>query len=123
MNDECVVDLYGTAIEIGIQQRFCKFAANIFQNGPPVLRTIASVALDNPISVFCNNYNTIIGHDNLRWLEVRDNLHNDWLVSLPGDLTWRVNALREVLGMRDGTHVSVLTYDETNDFIDDICLN
>ena len=26
-------------MEIGIQQRFCKFVANIFQNGTPVLRT------------------------------------------------------------------------------------
>ena len=42
---------------------FCKFVANIFQNGTPVLRTIVLI---------CNT-----------------------------------NALREVLGMRDGTHVFV----------------
>ena len=35
-------------IEIGIQQRFCKFAANIFQNGSPVLQTITMTALNNP---------------------------------------------------------------------------
>ena len=42
-------------MEIGIQQRFCKFVANIFQNGSPVLRTIVSTALNNPLSVFCSN--------------------------------------------------------------------
>ena len=39
-------------MEIGIQQRFCKFVANIFQNGTPVLRTIVLTALNNPLSVF-----------------------------------------------------------------------
>ena len=110
-------------IEIGIQQRFCKFVANIFQNGTPVLKTIVSTALDNPLSVFCSNYNTIIGHGNFNCLEVRANLHNDWFASLSGDLVCSANALRDLLGMRDGTHVSFLSIDETRDFIDDICLN
>ena len=110
-------------MEIGIQQRFCKFVANIFQNGTPVLRTIVSTALNNPLSVFCSNYNTIIGHGNMNCLEVRANLYKDWLASLSGGLICNANALRELLGMRDGTHVSVLSFDETIYFIDDICLN
>ena len=109
-------------MEIGIQQRFCKFVANIFQNGTPVLRTIVSTALNNPLSVFCRNYNTICGHGNMNCLEVRANLYKDWLASLSGGLICNANALRELLGMRDGTHVSVLSFDETRDFID-ICLN
>ena len=56
-------------------------------------------------------------------LEVRANLYKDWLASLSGGLICNANALRELLGMRDGTHVSVLSFDETRDFIDDICLN
>ena len=56
-------------------------------------------------------------------MAVRANLYNDWLASLSLDLTDSVNALRELLGMRDGTTISVLSYDETRDFIDDICLN
>ena len=110
-------------MEIGIQQRFCKFVANIFQNGTPVLRTIVSTALNNPLSVFCSNYNTICGHGNVNCLEVRANLYKDWLASMSGGLICNANALRELLGMRDGTHVSVLSFDETRDFIDDICLN
>ena len=110
-------------MEIGIQQRFCKFVANIFQNGTPVLRTIVSTALNNPLSVFCSNYNTICGHGNMNCMEVRANLYKDWLASLSGGLIYNANALRELLGMRDGTHVSVLSFDETRDFIDDICLN
>ena len=96
-------------MEIGIQQRFCKFVANIFQNGTPVLRTIVLTALNNPLSVFCCNYNTTISHGNTNCLEVRANLYKDWLASLSGDLTCNANALRELLGMRDGTHVSVLS--------------
>ena len=110
-------------MEFGIQQRFCKFVANIFQNGTPVLRAIVSTALNNPLSVFCSNYNTICGHGNVNCLEVRDNLYKDWLASMSGGLICNANALRELLGMRDGTHVSVLSFDETRDFIDDICLN
>ena len=110
-------------MEIGIQQRFCKFVVNIFQNGTPVLRTIVSTALNNPLSVFCSNYNTICGHGNMNCLEVRANLYKDSLASLSGGLICNANALRELLGMRDGTHVSVLSFDETRDFIDDICLN
>ena len=37
---------------ISIQQIFCKFVANIFQNGTPELRTIVLTALKNPLSVF-----------------------------------------------------------------------
>ena len=110
-------------MEIGIQQRFCKFVANIFQNGTPVLRTIVSTALNNPLSVFCSNYNTVCGHGNMNCLEVRANLYKDWLASLFGGLICNANALRELLGMRDCTHVSVLSFDETRDFIKDICLN
>ena len=110
-------------MEIDIQQRFCKFVANIFQNGTPVLRTIVSTALNNPLSVFCSNSNTICGHGNMNCLEVRANLYKDWLASLSGGLICNANALRELLGMRDGTHVSVLSFDETREFIDDICLN
>ena len=93
---------------IGIQQRFCKFVANIFQNGTQVLRTIVLTALNNPLSVFCSNYNTIIGHGNMNCMDVSANLYKDWLSSLSGDLICNANALRELLGMRDGTHVSVL---------------
>ena len=96
-------------MEIGIQQRVCKFVANIFQNDTPVLRTIVSTALNNPLSVFCSNYNTICGQGNMNCLEVRANLYKDWLVSLSGGLICNANALRELLGMRDGTHVSVLS--------------
>ena len=39
-------------MDIGIQQKFCKFVENIFQNGTPVLRTIVLTALNNPLSVF-----------------------------------------------------------------------
>ena len=55
-------------------------------------------------------------------MEVRANLYKDWLASLSGDLANNANALRELLGRRDGTHVSVLSFDETGDFVD-ICLN
>ena len=37
-------------MDIGIQQRFCKFVANTFQNGTPVLRTIVLTAQNNPLS-------------------------------------------------------------------------
>ena len=56
-------------------------------------------------------------------MDVRANLYKNWLTSLSGDLICNADALRELLGMRDGTHVSVLSSDETRDFIDDICLN
>ena len=56
-------------------------------------------------------------------LEVRANLYKDWLASLSGDQLCNAKALRELLGMRDGTHVSVLSFDETRYFIDDIFLN
>ena len=39
-------------MEIGILQRFCKFVANIFHNGTPVLRTIVLTVLNNPLSFF-----------------------------------------------------------------------
>ena len=39
-------------MEVGIQQRFCKFVANIFQNGTLMLRTIVLTVLNNPLSVF-----------------------------------------------------------------------
>ena len=44
--------LHCKPMEIGIQQRFCKFVVNTFQNGTPVLRTIVLTALNNPLSVF-----------------------------------------------------------------------
>ena len=56
-------------------------------------------------------------------MDARANLYNDWLTSLFGDLICNANAPRELLGMRDGTHVSVLSSDYTRDCIDDICLN
>ena len=56
-------------------------------------------------------------------LEVRANLYKDWLASLSGGLICNANNLRELLGMHDGTHVSVLSFDETRYFINDICLN
>ena len=59
----------------------------------------------------------------MNYLEVRANLYKDWLASLSGGLICNANALRELLDMRDGTHVSVLSFDETRDFIEDICLN
>ena len=44
--------LHCKQMEIGIQQRFCKFVANIFPTGTPVMRTIVLTALNNPLSVF-----------------------------------------------------------------------
>ena len=92
--------------------KILQIRSNIFQNGTPVLRTIVLTALDNPLSVFCSNYNTIIGHGNMNCLEARANLYKDWLTLLPGDLTCNANALRELLSTRDDTHVSVLSFDE-----------
>ena len=56
-------------------------------------------------------------------IEVRATLHKDWLASLSGDLACNAYGLRELLGIHDGTHISVLSFDVTRDFIEDICLN
>ena len=56
-------------------------------------------------------------------LKIRANVYKDWLALLSGDLACNADALRELPGMRDGTLVSVLSFDETRNFIDDICLN
>ena len=47
-----VIALLSHSKPMEIQQRSCKFVANIFQNGTPVLRTIVLTALNNPLSVF-----------------------------------------------------------------------
>ena len=46
-------------------------------------------------------------------LEVKANFCKDRLVSLSGDLACNVNVLCELLGMRDGNYVSVLSFDES----------
>lgn len=109
-------------IEVSIQQQFCKFTANLFQYGSPVLRTIALIALTNPISVFGTNYNRIIGHGNTNYMQVRDKVNNMWWGSLSEDLLGRVNILRELLYTRSGSFISILSDDEIDELIYDICV-
>ena len=85
--------------------------------------TIVCIALIiRYLSIFYNKYNVAIGHGDLNCFEVRAYLYNDQLTSLSGDLTGKGTVLSELLGMREGAHVSIL-YDETRDFMEDICLN
>ena len=46
-------------IDVSIHQQFCEFTTNLFQYGSSVLRAIASISHHNPLSVFCNNYNSL----------------------------------------------------------------
>ena len=78
-------------MEIGIQQRFPKFTANIFPIDPPVMRTIASITLIS----FANNYTAIIGHAILIKMFGSQGQSVQWLTCLDvwGDLAYIADIL------------------------------
>ncbi len=42
-------------LEVSLELRFCKFSSNILKYGSQVVKTVAKVALRNPLSTYCNN--------------------------------------------------------------------
>ena len=109
-------------MEIGIQKRFCKFIANIFQNGTPVLRTIVLTALNNPLSFFVATM--IPSLVTVIWIVWKSgptctktgspHCLGIWYAMLMPCLNYWACTI---------VHMYVLSFDETRDFIDDICLN
>ncbi len=41
---------------VSLQLRFCKFSSNILKYGSNVVKTVATLALTNPFSVYCNTF-------------------------------------------------------------------
>ena len=111
-------------LEVNIKQRFSKFAENIYKYGSNSLIAIADAALQNPNSVFCNNFNNVMGHNNFDFTNTRYKLYHDWTESVSDDIMARVNVLKEMLSVRNGDAICPGFHnDEVNIIIEDICIH
>ena len=113
-------------LDVSLKQRFCKFSYGIFKHGSMVLKAIATVAKNNPFSVYGNNYVDISSMYNgdLVKFNILNTIYNKWVETISEELKSNVNVLQEMIEIRDGVKACVsLCMDDVQFIIDDICIN
>ena len=111
-------------IHIGLKQRFCKFAVSLFEHGSETVQCVARLALDNSMSTFSNNYNSIIGREVFSIKECIQKLYQDWYQTVPEDLRCKAGVLRDLIDIKNGSmHCPTLGPDEITFMLHDICVN
>ena len=112
-----------TPLEISLMKRFSKFANCIMDKGSDLIRAVAQRALQNPFSVFCNNYCDIVClYGSID--KCIANCDREYFSDVSVETISNVSVLREMIDIRDGAKMCVnLNTEDVLTIIDDICLN
>jgi hypothetical protein len=80
---------------VSLKQRFCKFSNGIFKHGSMVLKAIATVARNNPFSVYGSNYAEISSMYNgdIDECYTYNTIYKKWFETISGELRSNVNVL------------------------------
>jgi len=113
-------------LDVSLKQRFCKFSNGIFKHGSMVFRAIATVARNNPFSVYGSNCVDISSmyNGNIAECYTHNIICKKWFETISVELRSNVNVLREMIEIRDGVKAcESLSIDDVLFIIDDICIN
>ncbi len=90
-------------LEVSLQLRFCKFSSNILKYGSNVVKTVAKVALTNPISTYSNNVLEITDqYVQFNINECHILILKSWYYSITDEMSSNINVLKDMIDIRYG---------------------
>lgn len=111
-------------LEKSLMQRFCRFGNSIFTKGSPLIKNVATIAMNNPFSVFGTNYCAIKNMYNLDLSVSFKMIDVEWNDSVSDDVRCNVSVLRDMIDIRDKyKECELISIEDAIHIIDEICIN